>query len=151
MVRVILAVIGLAILASVAVAGLQVSLEDAGEDFDVTNETWTPNAGTVTTLEESNRNGAYYSEDSAVDVYDENGTEMDEGTDYEWFGANGTVKALTGGGLDGDSSATITYSFQQTTAEQRGMAALLGQLPRVMGFALPIGAFLFLLFLVRGA
>lgn len=149
MVRVILAVLCIGILASMAVVGLQAGLEDAGEDFTVDNETWTPDAGNVTTLDESNRNGAYYGE--TVDVWDENGNLTEEGADYEWYAGNGTVKALSGGALDGDTSATITYSYQQTTAEQRQMASLLGQLPRMMGFALPIGAFLFLLFLVRAA
>lgn len=147
MVRIILAVIALAILASVAVAGLQAGLEDAGVDHDIANETWTPDAGNVTTLDESHRAGAYYAHN--VTVEDENGTKMEYGTDYIWYPGNGTVKALSGGGLDGDASATIDYSFQQTTQEHRGMASLLGQVPRVMGFALPLGVVFLLFMLVR--
>lgn len=146
--RVALAFIALAVIATVAVAGLQAGLESAGENELVVNETFTPDAGNVTQLDESNRTGAYYAEN--VTVYDENGTEMDAGTDYTWFAGNGTVKTLTGGALEGDSDATITYAYQQTTAEQRQMAALLGQLPRVIGFALPIGALFVLFVFLRG-
>lgn len=142
MARAVLGIIGIAIIAMVATAGLQAGLENAGEDRVVTNETWTPDAGNVTTLDESNRNGAYYAHN--VTVYNSTDVKMDRGSDYEWFVGNGTVKALTGGDLDGEQNATITYSYQQTTAEQRQLAALLGQLPRLMGLALPIGALLLL-------
>jgi len=130
------------------VAAYQASLAEAGEDYAVTNETWTPDAGNVTALEESNRNGVYYSEN--VSVY-ESGQELDAGTDYRWFSDNGTIKALAGGQLDGAVSANITYEYQVTTAAQRDLAGVAGQVPRMAGLALPLGALLFLLLLVRGA
>lgn len=147
--RIVIAFIALAILASVGVAGLQSSLETAGEDYDIENETWTPDPGSVTELDNSNRAGAYYAEN--VTVYNESDVEMDAGDDYRWHSSNGTVEALAGGDLDGDSSATITYRFQQTTEDQRQFASLLGQVPRMMGFALPLGAVMFLFVLLRGA
>jgi hypothetical protein len=131
-VRAILALIAIGILAMGGLAGMQAGLENAGTDNVVTNETWTPDAGNVTTLEESNRSGAYYGDN--VTVYDENGTQMDLGEDYEWYVGNGTVKALVGGDLDGDSEATITYSYQQTTKEQRDLTAMAGQVPRAFGY-----------------
>lgn len=144
--KAVIAVFGLIILAVMGVYVTEAALEDAGEDVVVTNETWTPDAGNVTTLDDSNRDGAFYSH--TVTVYDENGTEMENGTDYQWFVDNGTVKALTGGGLDGDSSATITYEYQQTTAEQRQFAAALANLPQALGIIAPLGlAILFLAFL----
>lgn len=146
--RVVLAFVAIAILSMAGVSAYQAGLADAGEDYVVTNETWTPDAGNVTTLEESNRSGVYYSEN--VTVYDENGSVMDAGTDYRWFTDNGTVTALAGGGLDGDSTAKISYAYQVTTKSQRDLAGLAGEIPRVAGLALPFGALLFLLFLVRG-
>lgn len=148
MARVVLAIIAIGVLAMVGTAGLQAALENAGADHTVVNETWTPDAGNVTALDESNRTGAYYAHNATV--YDENGTEMDAGTDYEWYVGNGTVEALTGGGLENDSDATVTYSFQQTTAEQRQLAAVAGQLPRLMGLALPLGALLVLFVFLSG-
>lgn len=146
--RLILAFFAIAILAMVALAGVQASLEDAGDDRMIENETWTPNAGTVTELEESNRKGAYYAD--RVNVYNATGVEMDAGSDYEWFVENGTVKALTGGELDGETEATITYEFQQTTKEQREMAGMISHVPQAMGMALPLGALLALLIFARG-
>lgn len=138
----------LAIVAAMGVTALQGSLEDAGQDREVDSETFVPSAGSVTTLDESARAHAYYTDDP--EVRDENGTIMREGTDYEWFESNGTIKTLAGGGLDGDSSATINYSYQVTTEEQRGIASALGQIPRVVGIALPLGAVLFVLAAMRG-
>lgn len=146
--RIVLAFFAIAILSMVAISGIQAGLEDAGEDRQIENETWTPDAGTVTELEESNREGAYYAD--RVNVYNATGVKVDEGSDYEWFEGNGTVKALTGGELDGESEATITYEFQQTTKEQREMAGMLSHVPQAMGIALPFGALVALLVFARG-
>jgi len=147
--RVVVVFIALAVLAMVGVSAYDASLAEAGEDFIVTNETFTPDSGNVTNLSESNRGGVYYSDNATV--YDENHTRMDYGTDYVWFTDNGTIKTLSGGGLDGDSNATVSYEYQVTTESQRDLTALLGQVPRVFGFALPFGALLFLLYLAGGA
>lgn len=146
--RAVVALLALVILSIGGVYATQAALENAGEDHTVTNETWTPDAGNVTTLEESNRDGAYYN--TNVTVYDENGTEMDAGTDYEWFVGNGTVKALVGGDLEGDADATITYKFQQTTEEQRALAATLAEIPGMLGLILPVGLVVFFFAFLRG-
>lgn len=146
--RVIIAALAIAILAIVGSVALEAALENAGEDNTISNETWTPNAGNVTELDDSNRNGAYYSHN--VSVYDSTGTEVAPGDDYEWFTGNGTVKAVTGGALDGESSANITYSYQQTTEEHRTLAALLGRMPQLMGMALPVFLIVGLLAILRG-
>jgi len=146
--RAIVAILALAIVAIGGVYGLEMALADVGTTNSVTNESWTPDAGNVTALNNSNLNGAYYHNDTAV--YDENNTLQEEGTDYEWFETNGTVKALTGGGLDGDSDATISYSWEQTTAQQRTLAGLLGNIPAVVGLLFPAFVFVLLLILARG-
>lgn len=142
--RIVVAIIALAILAMVGAAAFQAGLEDAGEDIDAVNETWVPDAGNITTLNDSNISAAYYDNDTVV--YDENDTEMERGTDYEWFTGNGTVLAVVGGGLDGDSEALISYGYQRPTKVQRDMATLLANIPKVIGLALPL--FVLVLFMV---
>lgn len=150
--RIVLLAFGLFVIAIVGVAMLQSGLITGGDDITNVNESWTPNAGSVTQLDDSELDNAYY--DNETTVYNTSGTdavEMTEGTDYEWIETNGTVKALTGGGLDGASEATITYSYQLTTDEEERIAGMLAQIPRVVGVALPVLALLFLLlFLGRG-
>lgn len=150
--RVILLPFGLLVIALVGVAALQAGLISGGDDITNVNETWTPNAGSVTQLEDSELDNAYY--DNTTTVYNTTGStavEMDEGTDYEWIESNGTVKAIAGGGLDGATEATITYSYQLTTDEEERIAGMLAQVPRIAGVALPVFGVLFLLlFLGRG-
>lgn len=149
MTRAVAAVLALVILSVGGVYGFQAALENAGEDHTIVNESWTATQGSVTVLEKSNINGAYY--DTNVTVYNKTSggsTEMDRGTDYEWFVGNGTVKALSGGDLEGD--ALITYGYQRTTEEQRQLAALAGQLPRALALILPGLAFVFFVAFLRG-
>lgn len=151
MARAVAAIFALAVLAMLAVGGFQVALENAGEDHTVTNETWTPSPGSVTQLDNSERTGAYY--DNETTVYNTTGStaeEMDEGTDYVWFEGNGTVKAVSGGGLDGATEATISYSFQQTTEEQRQWARALSNIPSAIGLAFPVMLFILFLVILRG-
>lgn len=144
--RAVVSLILLVLVAFVGVYGLQAALAEAGEDRVVENETWTPDAGNWTELEESNRTGAYYAD--SVDVYDENGTLVEAGQDYEWSATNGSIKALVGGELDGDANATISYEYQQTTQEQRDLAGLAAIMPRIVGVVIvAVGFLLFLLFI----
>lgn len=129
-------------------ATFQAGLELAGEDQTIENETWTPDPGNVTALDESNRDGAYYTDN--VSVYGEMGGEMEYGSDYIWYAGNGTVQAVQGGDLDGDAEATITYGYQQTTAEQRSLTELAAQVPRGFGFFVLFIPVLLLLLFVTG-
>jgi len=133
--RAIAAMFALLIVAFGGVYATQAALEGAGDNIFVENETWTPSAGSVTVLDDSEQTGAYY--DTNVTVRDENDTVVDVGTDYEWFSGNGTVKALSGGELDGDANASITYGYSQTTGEQRAFAGLLGDLSAYVGLVAP--------------
>lgn len=138
----------LALIAAMGITAIQGSLEEAGDDELVENETFTPNAGSVTTLDDSDQANTYY--DDEVTVRDSSGTVMEEGTDYEWFVGNGTVKTIQGGALDGEPSANITYGYQETTAQQRGIARTIAQIPRVTGILLPIAAVFMVLAAFRG-
>ena len=149
MARAIVAIVGLGVVAMLTLGGIQVGLENAGYEQTVVNETFTPaDAGNVTTLNESNRVGAYY--DRNVTVYDENDTQMAHGTDYEWIQDNGTLIPLSGGDLAGDNNGTITYSYEQTTSEQRSLATLMAQFPRALALMLPLLGLILMLVLVTG-
>lgn len=148
--RILVAIIGLAILAFVGVAGIQASLIEAGDDISVTNETFqSPSAGTVIQLDDSERSNAYY--DANVTVYNASDVEMDPGVDYDWIQTNGTLKPLSGGDLAGDADGKITYSYQLTTDEEQRIAGLLAQLPRIIGVVLPVLGVIFLFVILRGA
>lgn len=147
--RAIVAALALVVLAIGGAYMVEASLESAGDDTTITDESFTPSAGVVISLDESQRDGAYYSHN--VTVYDENSTEMDPGTDYTWFVGNGTIKPLVGGDLANDASATITYGYQQTTERERSAAVLLSYIPQLLGLAIPaIGLVIFLAFLRGG-
>lgn len=146
--RGVIALIVLVIIGGVAVYGTQATLEDAGDDLIVQNETFTPDAGNVTTLEYSSQNGAYYDDD--VTVYDENDSVMSNGTDYEWYASNGTIRTLTGGGLANDSTAKITYEYQQTTQQQRNFTGLLSLIPQGIAALVILVPLVFLLTVLSG-
>lgn len=146
--RAIIAIVAIAIIAVAAPVFFQAALEDAGRDHTVTNETFSPTADTIVQLDDSNRTGAYYEYNATV--YNNTDVEMEDGTDYEWFSQNGTIKPLSGGDLAGDGQSKITYSFQQTTPEQRRFADALGLIPQAMGYLLLVGIFLMAVLVVRG-
>lgn len=146
--RIVIVFFVIAIFAAAAPAALSATLDEAGEQTAITNESFTPSAGSVTTLDQSNLDNSDYSD--TVAVFDGSNNRVYEDDDYIWFESNGTIKTVTGGELDGDTSATISYSVKQTTAQQRGFASMFSQIPSVMGLALPIFALLIFLAVVRG-
>lgn len=146
--RLLLVFFALAIVMMGTTVAIQAGLEDAKDDITVHNETFTPDAGNITTLANSNIRGAFYK--PTVDVYDSNGKEVDPGDDYEWIAENGTVRAIVGGKLDGEPSANITYTYTTTTERQRRIADMLGYVPQAVGLALPLGALIALLAFARG-
>lgn len=136
--RVVIGFVVLAILGVVAAAGFQAGISTAGNDKIVDNETFTPDPGNVTELDESNRDNAQY--DAEVDVYNSSGVEVNETDDYEWLPRNGTIRTVQGGALDGESSANITYGFTAIGETEREQARLLSHVPMAIGLALPIFA-----------
>lgn len=143
-----LGLIVIVLLAAGAVYAFSVTLEASGTDHTIENETWTPDAGSETDLDNSYRTGAYYDEE--VTVRDENGTLASDGDDYTWDDVNGTVTALQGGILENDSSATITYAFSQTSQEQRDFAAVLSMIPEAAGAMALLIPVLMALAIIRG-
>jgi gamma-glutamylcyclotransferase (GGCT)/AIG2-like uncharacterized protein YtfP len=147
--RVIFAFLALAVVGILGVQMIQGGLADAGGEVEIDSETFTPDAGNATLLDNSNINEAYYAE--TVTVRDENGTVVSAGVDYRWNESSGTVTTLSGGELAGDSTATIDYAYQRPTDRQQSFAALLSTIPRVGGLMLLLAPILFLLVIVRGS
>jgi hypothetical protein len=148
-VRVVGVFLALAILAATAVFGIQGALAGAGDRQQIDGETFTPVVGSAVSLERSNLGADVYYNDS-VAVVDENGDTAYEGRDYRWLERNGTIVALAGGNLDGDSSATVDYDYRRTTQTQQELAALASQVPRSISYILPLGFVLGGLLAIRG-
>lgn len=121
--RAILAVVAVAVILSVGIGATDAALSSSGRETAIDDESWTPDAGNVTELDESNIANARYSDTVTVT---RNSKEMTDGVDYEWYADNGTVKALEGGDLDGVSSASIDYAFTLPTDQQQDIASLFG-------------------------
>lgn len=142
-----LAVVGIVILLLVGVAAIDQAAFSVG-DPDAINETFTPSAGSVTQLDQSERDGVDYGE--SVVVKDENRTLASDGTDYTWNATNGTVRTLSGGILDGDANATVEYEYRVLSEPEqnaRGVVAALldASVPLVF-----VGALVVVVVVLRG-
>lgn len=146
--RAIIAIMSIVVVGAIAVWGLQAAAANAGTDHDITDESWTPDAGNVTTLNHSNLEHTYY--DETVTVHDSNGNLMDVGQDYVWYESNGTIKTVAGGDLDGETSATIDYGYQTTTSDDRALIKVVGIFPQVLGALVPLFGVAMLLIILNG-
>lgn len=109
-----------------------------------TEENWTADTGNVTTLSKSNDPDLLYNE--SVEARDENGTLLQEGSDYTWYENNGTIRALSGGELSDGENANVTYSTweEQETAQ---LAQSIAFIPtKTLGEFLPFLAGIAMLF-----
>lgn len=148
MARAVVALLGLVVVGILAVHGFDAGLATAGDDRAITGEQFTPNAGTVQELENSNRAGVYY--DEQVTVINDSSDRMVAGVDYEWYEHNGTIKPLAGGGLDGATNAEIDYTFHVPSDNQRGIADALGVTPFILEMAIPLGGVILVLLFLKG-
>ena len=146
--RAVLAVLCIGLFLMVAVMGFNSALADNQQRHDIENESFTPDPGNVTELENSNLDAADY--DDTVTVRNESNTTMTEGTDYEWHESNGTLTTLEGGDLANDSTGYVTYGYNRPPPDQVMLANVFSQIPSAMGAFLPLAALLFLLLIVRG-
>lgn len=111
------------------------SVSNTGDQTTYT-ETFDPGTNqTHVTLNESNRDGVYYS--STVDVTDENGSVMRPGIDYKWHQSNGTLTVLNGGELDGDTEGAVEYSLRVPSSQQQSSASLLASWVNI-SYAIPL-------------
>jgi hypothetical protein len=127
--RAIIVVVAVALLLVTGLAAVDAAVTSAGDETTVTNETWTPDAGNVSTLSASNQDLTQYAPDRPreIQVFDENGSPVASPGDYVWNQDNGTIKAVTGGELDGDASANISYSYSEITQYQAQTGSTIGE------------------------
>lgn len=125
--------VGVSLLAGTGI--IHYSVSNTGDQATY-SETFDPGTNqTHITLNESNRDGVYYS--STVDVTDENDSVMRPGIDYRWHQSNGTLTVLDGGGLDGDNEGTVEYSLRVPSSQQKSSATLLASWVNV-SYAIPL-------------
>lgn len=122
---------------------LDASIDDSKHLNSVDSETWTPQTGTPTVLDNSELARADYND--TVTVRNSSGATMTEGSDYTWHETNGTVEALSGGDLDGESSAEIDYGWTGQTKRQERMTDILVDGNAVL---VPMSVFAFVVLLV---
>jgi hypothetical protein len=145
----VLAFIMVAVLLSAGLFAADAAFTEAGEDKSNINETFqNPTAGDVLQLDDSEVTGAFY--DNETIVYNDSTVEMSAGTDYEWIQDNGTLRPLAGGELAGDTNGTISYSYDETTAEQRGLADGMQLIFDALPGIFIVGALVFFLLIIRG-
>lgn len=148
MARAIVAILCLALVVIITLQGGQAALDDAGPQTDIVDESFTPDAGNVTTLDHSNLANTDY--DDSVTVEDGSGSLADPNVDYIWHQNNGTIETLAGGILDGDNSATIDYGYEKSTEQQRDLASLIGMLWNALAVVLPFLAVIVFILMVKG-
>ena len=138
-----LTAVAVAVIILGGVAAADAGLGEAGKTKTITNESFAPaDAGNYTALEYSTLDGVQYADATEITVYDENGTEMIAGQDYDWETSNGTVQTLAGGRLVNDASANVTYGYAAPTQFQRSLAETFGgasDVATTFVFALVVG------------
>lgn len=102
-----------------------------GDGTTITNETWQPNEGNVTILDESNRGDAVYDRNVTVR---QGGTVYAEAGNYSWIVSNGTIRTLNGTQLNTSQSATISYGYHTPTQGQQ-LTERVGAIPIRAGSA----------------
>lgn len=121
--RLLLTAVAVAVIVLAGAAAVDAGIHEVGqkETFD---ESFVPDAGNVTELNHSNLDSVRYYYESNVTVRNGSGVVMAPGADYEWFRSNGTVLTVTGGRLDGDASADITYGYRVTSDEVQNVSSV---------------------------
>lgn len=133
--RAAVAIFAVVILVGAVPVALSSTLEQSATGQTITNETFTPTGGTVTTLNESNRADVLYNE--SVTVYNDTDVRMTDGN-YTWFATNGTLKTTAGSQLADDPSGNVTYGYLDTTEDHLTLTAVFSTIPDAVGIALPI-------------
>jgi len=118
----IIAIVFVALAIVGSLAGAQLAYETGGEQFSETEDFDTNGVGSDVILNQSNREGLYYSAD--VNVQNGSGVAMVPESDYTWDDDNGTL-TVESQDLANETSATIGYGYQIPTETQGQVASLL--------------------------
>lgn len=145
-------VIGAALLLGFFVVDSLADATPATEESTVTNETFTAtfnngeNHAFYTVAEEGSEDEEGFQDNEQVFNTSQDEVQLTEGTDYEWFPANGTVKLLNtsanqDAGGDPNGSYAITYTFDthmdgfEETLNRIGDGLLIGGVVIIVVFA----------------
>jgi hypothetical protein len=123
----IIALVALALLFIMGIAGVQAAVLNSGEQANFENEQFTADVGNVTQLNNSGL-PVVYDESVTVEKVKNNGNTQTliEGQDYEWVRSNGTVKTLSGGELNDGDTAEIDYGYNAPDEEESAFATIAG-------------------------
>lgn len=129
------------------IVAVSATYEDAEEHVIVTNESFVQDVGNWTPVDAADEAGLIRFNDT-VTVYNSSGSELTEGTDYEWAPANGSVLISDTASTTDGASASVTYEYDRRPEQSTAMLAPLrtlfeigGVLPlAVGGGALLVGA-----------
>jgi hypothetical protein len=128
-----IALIAIALLVVVGAQAVDQSVRATNPVTTVENESFVPDGGNVTALDDSELANAQYN--STADVYvNDSGTTVavNSSGNYTWIQDNGTVRTTDQSYLDGFSSANTTYGYVTVSDRQRGLATAIAG---VMGAA----------------
>ncbi len=138
----VVAVVGLVLLAGLGTVVFQASLESGGERVNleetIANDSTTTVDNKTYQLDESERSDAFYDAEEDVTVLNETDVEMTAGQDYEWIVDNGSLRVITGGQLDGADNATVQYGFSEVDPDNQRAVSLLSNMPTLIGLAAPL-------------
>jgi len=129
-----IAAIGLGLFLLTGAYIVDATVQESRHDITVTNESFTPDGGNLSTFEASNLDDAEY-DDSVTVRNDSDGSTFEASGNYTWFETNGTLKTTANSDLATTSTATITFSYTGQTAEQ---AATTGIVVDLWGALVPL-------------
>jgi hypothetical protein len=98
----------------------------------VTNESITVNHGEYVAVDNASV-ATDFSQN--VTVYNSSGSELTEGTDYEWAATNGSVKFLAAGSTTDGNTANITYTYTAHTENVRTVTGTVSSAFQLAGTA----------------
>jgi len=112
-----IAAIGLGLFLLAGAYIVDATVQESRHAISVTNESFAPDGGNLSTFKASNLADAEY--DDLVTVRnDSDGSRFEESGNYTWFETNGTLKTTVNSDLAATTTATITYSYDGQTARQ---------------------------------
>lgn len=145
-------VIALVVLAFVLMGGIgAIGETNANQQpvFEIDNEEFDPSQPGIIELENSNIDGATYSDTATV--RDKQGTELVPQDDYLWYSSNGTMEIPTNSAIENDNVAYIDYDYTVQTDRREAVFQAFGGgvdvaviLIPVLGFAAMIAGMVML-------
>lgn len=116
------AVIALVVILVFFVAGFQAAYTDSSEPHTVTNETITVDYSTPQQVDSADIAWSFADDET---VYNSDGEELAEGSDYEWNTSTGEVDWQTSNSTTDGEEATITYTYFAPPEDTRKLAGLI--------------------------